>query len=226
LPAHIRRAENNPDVRVIVLRGAGNRAFSAGADISEFDTARSGDAAKAYDTLNHSAFAALSDCSKPTIAMIHGFCLGGGLALAVCCDLRLADEKATVSIPAAKLGIGYNPRWIRPLLAVVSPARAKEILFTGRRFTALEATGMGLLNRITSEAALEAETRTLAAEIAANAPLSIRAAKRGIDELTRHPEHPDTARLDALVEACFASADYTEGRRAFAEKRKPKFEGR
>ena len=226
LPGLIRRAEAEAAVRVVILRGAGTKTFSAGADISEFDSARSGDAAKAYDVLNHKAFASISECSKPTIAMIHGFCLGGGLALAVCCDMRLADDKATFSIPAAKLGIGYNPRWIRPLLTVVSPARAKEILFTGRRFSVIETAGMGLVNRITSEAELEADTRSLAAEIAGNAPLSIIAAKRGIDELTRHPEHPDLASLDALVEQCFASADYAEGRRAFSEKRKPKFEGR
>lgn len=226
LPGLIRRAEADDAVRIIVLRGAGTKAFSAGADISEFDSARAGDAAKAYDVLNHKAFAALTECSKPTIAMIHGFCLGGGMALAVCCDLRLADDKATFAIPAAKLGIGYNPRWIRPLLAVLSPARVKEILFTGRRFSALDAAGMGLLNRITSEAELEAGVRSLAEEIAANAPLSIAAAKRGIDELSRHPEHPDLASLDALVEQCFQSQDYAEGRRAFAEKRKPKFQGR
>ena len=226
LPGLLRKADADPEVRVVVLRGAGTRSFSAGADISEFETSRTGDAAKTYDRLNHQAFAALSDCAKPTIAMIHGHCLGGGLAIALCCDLRLADEASHFAIPAAKLGIGYNPRWVRPLLAVVPPPSAKEILFTGRRFNATEAARMGLINHILPADKLEAETRAMAGEIARNAPLSVLAAKRAIDELTRAPEHPDTATLDAMVQACFTSDDYAEGRRAFLEKRKPMFTGK
>lgn len=226
LPGLLRRAEADSAVRVVVLRGAGTRAFSAGADISEFETSRTGDAAKVYDRLNHQAFAALGECGKPTIAMIHGHCLGGGLGIALCCDLRLADTASQFAIPAAKLGIGYNPRWVRPLLAVVAPPRAKEILFTGRRFSSAEALAMGLVNVVHESEALLAATEALAGEIAANAPMSVLAAKRAIDELTARPEHPDTATLDAMVEACFTSADYAEGRRAFLEKRKPRFEGK
>lgn len=226
LPTLLRKAEADASVRVVVLRGSGTRSFSAGADISEFETSRTGDAAKVYDRLNHQAFAALSDCAKPTIAMIHGHCLGGGLGIALCCDLRLVDEPSQFAIPAAKLGIGYNPRWVRPLLATVAPPFAKEILFTGRRFTSADALRMGLVNRVVPADKLESETRALATEIANNAPMSVLAAKRAIDELTRAPEHPDTATLDALVEACFTSADYAEGRRAFLEKRKPRFTGK
>lgn len=226
LPELVAQAERDKDVRVIVLRGAGERAFSAGADISEFETARSGDAAAQYDALNDGAFLALSHCGKPTISMIHGFCLGGGLALALCTDIRLADEQSQFAIPAAKLGIGYNARWVRPLLAAVPPARAKEMLYTGRRFKAPQALQMGLINDIVPAAELEARTVALADEIAANAPLTIRAAKLTIDELTRHPEHPDQGALDAAVQDCFESADYAEGRRAFLEKRKPQFQGR
>lgn len=226
LPDLLNDAERDPAVRVIVLRGAGSRAFSAGADISEFESARTGEKTAAYDALSHAAFTALSGCTKPTIAMIHGFCLGGGLGLALSTDLRLADEAAEFAIPAAKLGLGYNARWVRPLLAAVPPARAKEMLFTARRFKVAEAAAMGLVNQVVAASELETRTLALAEEIAANAPLTVRAAKRTIDELVRHPEAPDMEALDAAIAACFDSDDYAEGRRAFLEKRKPRFHGR
>ena len=226
IPAHVRAADEDPAVRVIILRGEGARAFSAGADISEFETARSGASAGDYDRLNHEAFSALLAAKKPVIAMIHGFCLGGGLGIAACADVRLADPKAQFAIPAAKLGLGYNPRWVPPLLALAAPAFIKEMLFTGRRFKVAEALAMGLVNTVVTTDALEGTTRALAADIAANAPLTVRAAKRTIDELTRNPQTPDLAALDAAVAACFESEDYAEGRLAFKEKRKPRFKGR
>ncbi len=225
IPTHVANAEADPAVRVIVVRGGGERAFSAGADISEFEIARTGDGVKSYDALNDAAFNALHGAQKPTIAMVHGFCLGGGLGIAACCDLRLADDKATFAVPAVKLGIGYNQRWVRPLLALASPPHVKELLFTGRRFTATDALAMGLVNRVVPTEQLGAETRALSTEIAHNAPLSVRAAKAAIDELVRHPEQADTARLDRLTQACFDSNDYAEGRRAFLDKRNPQFRG-
>lgn len=225
IPELIATAEADPAVRVVIVRGAGSKAFSAGADISEFEGARTGDNAKAYDTLNHNAFNAIMLAEKPVIAMIHGHCLGGGLGIAACCDLRLADDAAQFAIPAAKLGLGYNPRWVGPLLALASASRVKELLFTGRRFNATDAHAMGLVDRVVPASELETAVRALAAEIAGNAPLSVKAAKSTIDELTRHPAAPDLAKLDAAIDACFNSADYAEGRRAFLEKRKPQFRG-
>lgn len=226
LPEKIAQAEANDDIRVVLLRGDGDKAFSAGADISEFGSARTGAAARNYDELNHAAFEAVMNCARPTIAMVNGFCMGGGLELALCCDLRVAAEGSSFAIPAAKLGIGYNARWIRPLLSALSASNAKEILFTGRRFTHAEAIEMGLINRLCPASDLEKETMALAQEIAANAPLSILAAKRAIDEFMRAPDNPDMDMLDALVQDCFESEDYAEGRAAFGEKRKPVFTGR
>ncbi|MDX2309533.1 MAG: enoyl-CoA hydratase [Hyphomicrobium sp.] len=225
IPEFVAEATARDDVRVLVVRGAGEKAFSAGADISEFGTARTGDAARTYDALNEAAFNAIIGLEKPSIAMIHGFCLGGGLGIAACCDLRIADSSAEFAIPAAKLGIGYDPRWLRTLLALAPPSRVKELLFTGRRFSADEALAMGLLNRVLSADALEGATAALAAEIAGNAPLTIKAAKKAIDELVRRPESADIDRLGEYVRACFESADYREGRTAFMEKRKPRFSG-
>ena len=225
VPELIGEAEQNDAVRVVVFRGAGTRAFSAGADISEFEQERTGAGAKAYDALNQAAFEAVRHCGKPTIAMISGFCLGGGLELALCCDMRLATEDSEFAIPAARLGIGYNPRWFAPLLAAVSPAFAKEMLFTGKRYTAEEALSTGLVNRVVGQRELETKTRALADAIAANAPLAIHAAKRAVDAHLRTPDEAELKALDALVQACFESADYAEGRAAFREKRKPKFTG-
>ena len=226
LPGLIAEAEADPQIRIIVLRGAGEAAFSAGADISEFDSVRTGDAASSYDRLNDAAFDALANCAKPTIAMIHGFCLGGGLGLALSCDLRIADEVARFAIPAAKLGLAYKARWIAALLRAVPPAFAKEILFTGRRLGPTEALAIGLVNRVVPPAGLAGEVGALAAEIAANAPLSIAAAKETIDTLSRPAAALDSPRFGALAAACLDSRDYAEGRRAFMEKRKPVFEGR
>jgi enoyl-CoA hydratase/carnithine racemase len=224
-PALVAEADANPDVRLIVVTGAGEAAFSAGADISEFGAARSTPSeVKAYDDLNTAALEALWRCEKPTVAVVRGFCLGGGFAIAMSCDLRLASADATFGVPAARLGLGYNPRWMRPLLSAMSAASVKEMLFTGDRFGADAALRMGAVNRVFTEATFEVDADAVLARVAQNAPLSIRASKAAIDAVAGGA--PDFAALDAMVDACFASADYAEGRAAFAAKRKPVFNGR
>jgi enoyl-CoA hydratase/carnithine racemase len=154
--------------------------------------------------------------------MIRGFCIGGGLALALACDLRIAAENAAFALPPAKLGLAYPIDGLRDLLNAVSPAFAKEMLFTGRRYTAAEALKAGLVHRVIAADRLEQETREFSTEISENAPLTIKASKRAIDALSGRRISDDLAELAA---ACFASDDYAEGQRAFLEKRKPRFTG-
>ncbi len=213
-------------VRVVILRGEGDVAFVSGADISQFEETRIGDASKDYDAGNARAFMALATLEKPLIAMIHGFCVGGGCALALNADLRYAADDAVFAIPAAKLGLGYAMLGIKALIDVVGPSRAKEIFFTARRFDAQEAFQMGLVNTVVAKADLEAHVRDVAEGIAANAPLTLRAVKRSVIELARDPDQRDHAAAAELVRRCFESEDYKEGIRAFLEKRRPRFQGR
>lgn len=223
LPELVAALDGDPETRVVVLRGAGMEAFAAGADISEFAENRANpELARDYEALNGKAFAALRATAKPAVAMISGFCIGGGLALALACDLRIAGADALFALPPARLGLAYPVDGLRDLLHAVSPAFAKEMLFTARRYKAEEALKAGLVHRVVPQDRLEAETRALAAEIAENAPLTIKASKRAIDALAGRPVEED---LKALAAACFASADYAEGQRAFLEKRKPRFTG-
>ncbi|MBM3516292.1 MAG: enoyl-CoA hydratase [Alphaproteobacteria bacterium] len=219
--------EADPDVRVIMLRGAGGKAFVSGADISKFEEERaSARAVVDYDAATNRMFDRLAACAKPTIAMIQGYCLGGGLALAVCCDLRFCSDDSVFGIPAARLGVAYPASGLRRLVALVGPAFAKEIMFTGARFDAAAARGMGLVNRVLSTDALATTVFGIAEGIAANAPLSVTAAKRIIGELLKDPDQRDAAACEAAIRACFESADYIEGRRAFVERRPPRFHGR
>lgn len=214
-------------VRCVVVRGEGGKAFASGADISEFDAMRSSpEAVEAYNHACERAMDGLAHFPKPTIAMIEGFCVGGGAALAVACDIRIAAHNARFSIPAAKLGVGYDFAGIARLIAVVGPSRAKEIFFTARIFEAEEANAMNLLNRLVDEADLAAAVTDYAGMIAANAPLTIASVKLSVTQALLDPDKRDPAACLAAELACFQSEDYQEGKKAFAEKRKPVFRGR
>jgi enoyl-CoA hydratase len=227
LPGVLAALEADPDVRVLVVTGAGDKAFASGADISEFGQLRTTPAARAeYDRGQAELTAAWASVGKPVIAMIRGFCMGGGLLTALQADIRIASDDSQFGIPAARLGLGYGYSSVTTLLALVTPARAAEILFTARRFSAAEALQMGLVNRVVPPDHLREEVMSLAASIAANAPLTVAAAKAAIREAARPPQPQDLARVEAMIEACFRSQDYREGQRAFAEKRPPVFSGR
>ncbi len=214
-------------IRVIVLAGAGGKAFVSGADISKFEDERAtAEAVASYNAKTARVYEALEAVAKPTIAMIQGYCIGGGLAIAVCCDLRLCSDNSRFSLPAARLGLGYPIAGLRRLVGVVGIGFAKEICFTARRFDAAEAAAMGLVNRVAPASQLDELVREYAEAIAANAPLTVKAMKRILGEIAKDAEDRDRAACDALVAECFASEDYIEGRRAFVEKRKPVFTGR
>ncbi len=226
IPALIDRFVADPAIRVIAVTGAGERAFVAGADISQFESVRaSEDAVKHYEDVSEAGSHALKYAGKPTVAVIRGWCIGGGVGLAVACDLRIAAEGARFGVPAGRLGLGYGMPGVKTLMDLVGPAFTKEIFFTARHFSAAEAAGMGLVNRVVPDADLAAAADAMLAGIAANAPLTLHALKRTVAELCRGHE-ADQAEAARLVAACFASEDYKEGRRAFMEKRTPVFHGR
>jgi enoyl-CoA hydratase len=225
IPVILDRFEQDPAVRVVVLKGAGDQAFVSGADISQFEKARSSPEGNAhYDAVSGAAGQRLSACTKPTIAMIRGFCIGGGLGIAVGCDIRISSEGARFGIPAARLGVGYGASGVKKLMELVGPSFTKEIFFTARHFSAAEAREMGLVNRVVSDEALEDYTRRYCATIGDNAPMTMRALKRTVGELVRG-DKADLSICEALVKACFDSEDFVEGRRAFMEKRRPVFKG-
>ncbi|MGZ8260665.1 MAG: enoyl-CoA hydratase [Caldimonas sp.] len=216
----------DPSVRVMVVTGAGGKAFASGADISKFkDERQEAEALAHYQATTQRAYSALQGMAIPTIAMIRGWCIGGGTAAAVCCDLRICSENAKFGVPAAKLGLGYGLARAQPLVDVVGPAYAKEMFFTGRQFDAREAEKMGLVNRVVADDALESTVGDLARTIAGNAPLTVRCAKRVVGEVMKDAEDRDPAATERAVLACFASNDYKEGQAAFLEKRKPQFTG-
>ncbi|MFL5053164.1 MAG: enoyl-CoA hydratase [Xanthobacteraceae bacterium] len=217
------RASN---VRVVVVSGAGGKAFVSGADISRFGDERATEEAIArYNAMVEKANTTFYEFPKPTIAMIRGYCIGGGVGLAVCCDLRICSDNSRFAVPAAKLGLGYGFTGIKRLSDLVGPAFAKEIFFTARQFDAEEARAMGLVNRVVSDAELEDYVRNYADTIAANAPLTVDAVKYIVGQVVKDESQRNLARAAEMVKKCFESKDYVEGRTAFMEKRKPVFTG-
>ncbi|MEI8303007.1 MAG: enoyl-CoA hydratase [Burkholderiales bacterium] len=227
LPAAVDALTASPQVRVIVLRGEGDQAFVSGADISQFDQVRDSlEANQRYEALGNAGMSRVADCPKPTIAMLQGWCLGGGMAITLNCDLRIADESLRYGIPAARLGIGYRWPGIRKLVDTVGAPNAREIFLTARRFTSQDALRMGFVNRVVPRGELETAVRAECALLAANAPLTMASVKIAIDEITRAGPHIDAARIEEATRRAYESQDFIEGRQAFMQKRAPVFQGR
>lgn len=218
--------KNDKSIRVVVVSGAGGKAFVSGADISKFEKERSSqEGIDRYNAAVDHANNAFYSFPKPIIAMIRGYCIGGGVGLALCCDMRICSEGSKFGVPAAKLALGYRYDGLKKLVDLVGPSYAKEIFFTARQFTAQEAQMMGLVNRVVPDGELEAYVKDYADTIAGNAPLTVDSVKFIVAQALKDPADRDLKKCDDMVQACFASKDYTEGRKAFMEKRKPQFTG-
>ena len=225
IPEAMAELDADASVRCVAFRGAGNEAFSAGADISEFDKARSDSSAVVkYDGLLDEVLHSIQDSPKPSVAMIFGFCMGGGLEIALACDLRYCASGAQFGIPAAKLGLAYNMEGHKRLLETVGHARAREIMFLGRRYGAAQALSMGLVHGVAED--LEGHVAEVLKTLCQNAPLAIANSKTLIEEYVKSEGLPDAEKMRAAMARCATSEDYAEGRRAFMEKRKPVFKGK
>jgi enoyl-CoA hydratase/carnithine racemase len=228
MPEYVADLAADPAIRVVILRGAGETAFVAGADISQFkDRRRNAADEEEYRRISGAGSDSLARLGKPLVAMIHGFCIGGGVSIAITCDLRIAADDARFGIPAARLGLGYHYKGMEKLMSLIGPSYTKELFFTARTdFTAQDALRMGLVNQVVPKADLERFTRDYAHTMSRNAPLTQRSAKASVEQLLKPEAQRDYALLDKLIKDCFDSQDYQEGVKAFSEKRRPQFQGR
>jgi len=228
MPEYVADLAADPAIRVVILRGAGETAFVAGADISQFkDRRRNAADEEEYRRISGAGSDSLARLGKPLVAMIHGFCIGGGVSIAITCDLRIAADDARFGIPAARLGLGYHYKGMEKLMSLIGPSYTKELFFTARTdFTAQDALRMGLVNQVVPKADLERFTRDYALTMSRNAPLTQRSAKASVEQILKPEAQRDYALLDKLIKDCFDSQDYQEGVKAFSEKRRPQFQGR
>lgn len=228
MPEYVADLAADPAIRVVILRGAGETAFVAGADISQFkDRRRNAADEEEYRRISGAGSDSLARLGKPLVAMIHGFCIGGGVSIAITCDLRIAADDARFGIPAARLGLGYHYKGMEKLMSLIGPSYTKELFFTARTdFSAQDVLRMGLVNQVVPKADLERFTRDYAHTMSRNAPLTQRSAKASVEQLLKPEAQRDYALLDKLIKDCFDSQDYQEGVKAFSEKRRPQFQGR
>jgi enoyl-CoA hydratase len=218
---------DDAEVRVVILAGAGDKAFVSGADISQFEKNRhNAQASEEYAKKSAAQRALLADYPKPIIACIRGFCLGGGMQVAMSADIRIASDNSQFGIPATKLGIAYGYDGLKNLVSLVGPSWARLIMYTGMKIDAAEAVRIGLVDRVVPDAGLWDATMEIARTISGNAPLAIQAAKITIAQVLKDPDKRDTDAIKAIGTACMDSEDFREGRTAFMEKRKPRFKGR
>jgi enoyl-CoA hydratase len=227
VPPLLKQAEHDDRVRLVVFSGAGEKAFVSGADISQFEDQRAAkEAVKHYEALAEDALMGIYRFPKPTIACIRGWCIGGGVNVAISCDIRLAASDAVFSIPAARLGLGYRYSALKNLVDLIGVGPAKDLFFTARRIDAAEALRLGLVTRTAPVAELPALLDEYVKSIGENAPLTVQAGKAIIGEILKPSPELDMQRCRDLIIGCFESEDYAEGRRAFMDKRRPVFKGR
>jgi len=227
VPKALKEFEADPEVRVIVLKGDGEKAFISGADISQFEELRATPKGQQdYEDSVSMAMKYPTVCSKPVIAQIRGYCFGGGLGLAAACDIRICSEDATFRMPAARLGLGYGAEGIKQFMNLLGLANTTDIFFTARRWNAADALRMGFVSKVVPVADLQAAVDEYTTMIAENAPMTVRAAKYAMRQNVTNPDKADMAGAQKMVDACFASDDFKEGRKAFMEKRIPNFQGR
>jgi enoyl-CoA hydratase len=227
VPALLNKAATDDNVRMVVFSGEGGKSFVSGADISQFEDLRAQkEAVKKYEVVAEDALQGIYNFGKPTVAWIKGYCIGGGLNVAISCDLRIASADSTFSVPATRLGLGYRFSAMKNLTDLVGPGAAKDIFFTARRLDAAEALRIGLVNRVAEADKMDALLEEYTKAITTGAPLTIKAGKRIIREVLKPDSDIDMEMCRRLILDCFESEDYAEGRRAFMEKRKPVFKGK